>query len=243
MLTDKLKEDKFYLYDLNGVQQNLIFCCWTGDEEMSTNRVQALWSILQNTGCTLALINKGNIENWILPDAPLHPAYPYLSSTHKADYLRCYMMHHYGGGYTDLKITTKNWSKFFNALRNSDYLALGYAELEDGIPHLKEREEYHHISHEDLIGLCSFIFKKHTVLTKSWLVATEQLLTAKLEQLKANPAQHPLDQTGVILPNGMTSQYPLRWAEMLGEIFHPIIYHSKERILKKSIEPFFGNYR
>jgi hypothetical protein len=233
-----------YLNNFDGVQSRTIFCFWTGAEEMSANRIQALWSIFNQTGCSVALINKINLEAWIKPGYPLHPAYEFLSSTHKSDYLRCYFMHHYGGGYTDIKKTKVNWHSFFECLDKSHKCALGYSELAHGMPHLVGLlgDEIRAV-HSQLIGLCAFIFKKNSPLTYCWLEKTHNLLDEKLDILKKNPAQHPLDQTAVILPDGEISKYPLRWAEMLGEIFHPLIYQNKQLLILDNIAPDFSGYR
>ena len=53
--------------------------------------------------CNIIFINKDNLKNYILKEHPLHKGFKYLSSIHQADYMRCYLMHHYGGGYTDIK--------------------------------------------------------------------------------------------------------------------------------------------
>ena len=121
---------------------------------------------------------------------------------------------------------------------------MGYRELEYGIPHM-DNEKNRHIkeAYSDLIGLCAFIFKKNTPLTKLWLEKTHSLLDAKFDLLALNPGQHPLDQHGIELPNGTKSSYPLRWAELLGEIFHPIIYQYREFLVQDQIEPIFLNYR
>jgi len=233
-----------YLSDLDGLRTRLIFCTWTGDEAMSANRIQALWTIYNTTACPVVFITKASVERWVKPGAPLHPAFPYLSSTHKADYLRCYLMHHYGGGYTDVKLTTKTWGPFFDLLEDSDKLALGYTELAHGIPHVSGGlGDQIRAAHAELIGLCAFIFRRNTPLTRAWLEQTEQLLDAKLASLQQNPARHPMDQTGVTLPDGTISAYPLRWAEMLGEIFHPLIYQYRPGLLRAPIEPIFASYR
>ena len=228
----------------DAMHSRTLFCLWTGGEMMSDNRLLALWSIFRNTGCAVAFINKDTISEWIKPGFPLHPAFPYLSSTHKADYLRCYLMHHYGGGYTDIKKTTKTWGCFFDILEESNKLALGYTELPHGIPHISgEFGELLRKSHAELIGLCAFIFKRGSALTSAWLGMTNSLLDEKLAMLQRYPACHPLDQTGILLPNGDKSLYPLRWAELLGEIFHPIIYEYRNELLQAPIEPYFGSYR
>ena len=211
---------------------------------MSDNRLRSIWSIFRNTGCPVALISRDTLSEWVRPGFPLHPAFPHLSSTHKADYLRCYLMHHYGGGYTDIKPTTKKWGCFFDQLENSDKLALGYAELPNGTAKVGgELEVILQKSHAQLIGLCAFIFRKNTTLTAEWLAQTESLLDTKLPLLKEYPASHPLDQTGLKQPDGEASKYPLRWTEMLGDIFHPLIYRHRDHLLQAPIEPIFGGYR
>lgn len=233
-----------FLSEFDALRSRAIFCLWTGDEMMSDNRLRALWTIFSNAGCSVSFVNKQGISDWVKTDFPLHPAFPYLSSTHKSDYLRCYLMHHFGGGYTDIKLTTKRWSGFFDLLEASDKLALGYVEVAHGIPHVDgEFGDLLRRSHAELIGLCAFIFRKNTPLTAEWLAQTHRLLDAKLPLLRQHPAQHPMDQTGVILPDGKPSLYPLRWAELLGEIFHPLIYRHRADLLQAPIEPIFGGYR
>jgi hypothetical protein len=230
--------------NFSGYESNTVFCMWTGNNPMSANRIQALWSIFANVGCPIAFVNDTNLKSWIHPDYPLHPAYNYLSNTHKSDYLRCYFMHHYGGGYTDVKLTQGNWSNFFIKIKHSNKLALGYQEVPYGIPHLEgDLGDEIRVNHKSVIGLCSFIFKPNSIITNEWMVNTNNLLDSKLEELIINPALHPQDQTNVILPDGNVSRYPLRWAELLGEIYHPIIYKHRDKLIQDSIAPQFFNYR
>lgn len=228
----------------DGVGSRTVFCLWTGEEIMSEDRLRSLWSIFRNTACPVAFLNKDTYQNWIQPEFPLHPAFQYLSPTHKADYLRCYLMHHYGGGYTDIKQTTRSWVGFFAQLEDSDKLALGYNEVAHGIPHVSgEFGDTLRAAHNELIGLCAFIFKRRTALTQAWITRTDALLDTKLAALQQHPACHPLDQTGILMPNGEPSQYPLRWAELLGEIFHPLIYQYRQQLLPAPINPVFSGYR
>ena len=233
-----------FLRDFDGLASNTVFCMWTGDNPMSSQRIQALWSIYNTTACPVAFINQHNLPHWIHPDYPLHPAFSFLSATHKSDYLRVYFMHHYGGGYTDIKQTTTPWPQFFDQIRHSDAFALGYQELAHGMPHLSgplgdEIKSKHH----ELIGLCAFIFKRHSDLTTQWINETHALLDVKYEELKSNPSQHPQDQTGLQLYENIVSQYPLRWAELLGDIFHPLIYRFRSQLISSDINPLFINYR
>ncbi len=211
---------------------------------MSAQRINALWTIFNHTRCPVAYINHDSYKEWELKEHPFHPAFAHLSETHKSDYLRCYFMHHYGGGYTDLKLTHKSWIPLFEQLRSSSALALGYQEIAQGIPHvsgaLGDEIRAHH---NELIGLCAFIFKKKSRLTDSWLSLTHQVLDANLEALKIHPAKHPQDQYGVLFENNVPSPYPLRWAQILGEIFHPLTYANKSDLLLADIAPIFHSYR
>ena len=212
---------------------------------MSENRLKALWSLFKNTGRPVAFITKDTLTQWIHPDYPLHPAFEYLTSTHKSDYLRCYLMHYYGGGYADIKYTTAQWEPFFAQLGQSpDAMALGYTELAHGMPHLTGPEgDNIRAAHEDLIGLCAFIFRAQTALTGAWFEQLHCVLDDKLQLLKAHPGRFPLDQTAMQLPDGSTSEYPLRWAEILGEILHPLFYMHRKSLIKSSISPKFHGYR
>lgn len=121
--------DGDFLSGFDGVRSSVVFCTWTGNNAMSSNRTQSFLSIMQWLNCPVIYLNPRNIRQWQHPEHPFHPAFDYLSATHKADYLRCYLMHHYGGGYTDIKPTQKDWSGFFSSMRGADKLALGYTEI------------------------------------------------------------------------------------------------------------------
>lgn len=234
-----------YLSQFDGVASNIVFCMWTGTNQMSNRRIQALWTIFNNIRCPIVFLNHLTFRDWELPDHPFHPALEYLSETHKSDYLRCYLMHHFGGGYTDLKLTSKSWSPFFEKLRNSGKYALGYTEIgPHGIPHVEgPYGDEIRSNYKDTIGLCAFIFKKQTELTHAWYQQTVRILDDKLEALKQNPARHPQDQFGARFEDGTFSTYPIKWAQILGEIFHPLVYQQKTTILHDDIAPIFYNYR
>jgi hypothetical protein len=242
-LDEKLKAD--FLENFDGLTNNIIFCMWTGKNEMSRQRTLALWSVIINSRCPIAFISSTSIRDWELPKAPFHRAFEFLSETHKSDYLRCYLMHHYGGGYTDIKVTHKNWGSYFSMLRQCNAFGLGYTEIgPNGVAPVpgalgdKLRENY-----DQLIGLCAFIFRRDTEFTREWYRRTCKFLDEKYDQLKMHPAQHPQDESGLILPDGTRSRYPVGWSEMLGCIFHPIAYECREKILHQDISPQFFGYR
>lgn len=232
--------------DFDGLRGNVIFCTWTGQNPLTPQRAEALLSIYRETSCPVLFLTPRNIDEWVVPHSPMHPALRFLSETHKADYLRCYLMHHFGGGYTDLKHTQVSWTRLFEIVRSHpDATGLGYREIGPegvascgGLLEVELRENFH-----KLIGNCAYIFRKGSAFTSKWLALTHELLDRKIDALKANPAQHPMDQHNVTLPDGSVSKYPLRWQELLGEIFHPLVYEFSDSIIQGEIAPSFKDYR
>lgn len=68
---------------------------------------------------------------FILPEYPLHKAFEFLSAVHKSDYLRSYLLYHYGGGYSDVKHFHYDMLPFFKQLEEgpADKYAVGYHEI------------------------------------------------------------------------------------------------------------------
>ena len=153
-------------------------------------------------------------------------------------------MHHYGGGWADIKHTSVDWRPDFAKLRSSNALALGYQEIPDGIPHIDgPLGDELRLNYEKNIGLCAFIFKRSSVITQEWYDTLVKKLNERLPELKQHPATHPQDQRNGILSDGTKSRYPIRWAELLGEIFHLITYRNRAEILQSQIAPKFYAYR
>jgi hypothetical protein len=215
--------ENFYNNNYN-IAKEVIYCFWTGNNPLSENRKKALLSIKKNTGIDIILVSPNNLNKYIKPDYPLHDGYKYLSEVHKADYLRTYFMHHYGGGYTDIKHTNYKWKQYFNQLNNSDAYGIGYMEIKGG--------SNLNVDYKKLIGNGSYIFKPNTPLTKKWYNNLINIMDSKLELLKNNPSNEPRDYTGKKLNNNMISKYPIAWSEILGDIFHVIIYEYTNKIIK-----------
>ena len=220
-----------------------IFICWTGDNELSPMRKDSIENIKQITKISVILINKENLNDWILSNYPLHKGYPYLSSVHKADYLKCYFMHHYGGGFTDIKKQTGEWITSFERLKNSDAYCLGYQELSNGVAIIDDKKLYEEMNknYMKLIGNGAYIFESNTEFTNEWYNTLHKILDEKYEQLKNNPATDNRDYYGMNI-NGRYSTYPIRWTEILGNIFHPLCYKYQDKILQGLPVPSFENY-
>lgn len=222
-----------------------IFCAWTGKNPMSANRRDALYSIFVNTGCPVVFVDHRSLKNWIKENNSFHPAYEFLSETHKADYLRVYLMHYYGGGYTDIKHTNKNWNSIFDEFYDSDKLCAGYTEIgPNGVaPVGGDLEAILRDNYTYLIGLCAFMFKARTPITREWIDRTHDLLDKKFNELSENPSSHAQDMFGAQLPNGNISKYPLKWTELLGDIFHPLVFNRRHDVLHLDVAPSFSSYR
>ena len=137
---------------------------------MSNDRHKALSSI-QNTNLKIIFINRDNLSSWVLENSPLHPAYKYLSSVHKADYLRCYFMHNYGGAYSDIKVIDDSWSLSYKELLNSEYLINGYREvncIETARGRGLIKDIWLALNFYKVIGNGAYICKPNTVFTKEW---------------------------------------------------------------------------
>lgn len=211
-----------------------IYCFWTGKNELTANRKKCLEKFKQICNCNVIYIDIHNLDEYILKDHPLHLAYEYLSETHKADYLRTYFMHFYGGGYTDIKETTGSWVSAFNELENnSTKWICGYKEVCGGVAYRPYIDKW-----QELVGNGAYICKPQTPLTTEWYNEMIALLDTKLERLKLFPAQHPQDKD---IGNG--NCYPIQWVEMLGEIFHKVSYKYKEHLLNTLPISIFKNYR
>lgn len=217
--------------NVNALYNKIIWCFWTGTNEMSNTRFSCLVDFIKKCECNVVLVTKDTIEKYIIKDHPLHEAYQYLSETHKADYLRTYFMNFYGGGYSDIKKTKGSWVSSFDKLINSNNFVCGYPEIEgfSANESLKDKSK-------DLIGNCAYICKPESSLTKEWYAEMITLLNTKLNLLKKNPAKHPRDKKD----DG--TGYPLYWEEMLGQIFHKYVYKYKDKISKCLPISVFTNY-
>ena len=218
-----------------------IFCLWTGENAMSSDRLNAFNSI-KNTGLQVIFIDRLNLNDWILEDYQLHSAFKYLSAVHKADYLRCYLMHHYGGGYTDIKVTIEPWISHFNELMSSEHLLCGYKEksvIDTARGRGIVKDIWLAINYRRLVGNGAYICKPNTVFTKAWMNKVNSILDIKLELLARFPARHLRDFHHKKLNNNTISRYPLRWTEICGEVFHPLCLQYRNKILKHLPAPNF----
>ena len=209
-----------------------IYVFWTGNNQMSENRHKCLKELIKVSQCNLILVTPEILNKYILDEHPLHPSFNYLSETHKADYLRTYFMRFHGGGYSDIKETTGSWVESFEILEKSDKWIIGYKEIEGGVAFLPLADKW-----EELLGNGAYICKSNTPFVIEWYSEMIKLMDKKYSELKKNPATFPQDNKE--LNNG----YPIEWNEMLGRIFHKVLYSYKDKSLNTLPISIFHSYR
>lgn len=217
-----------------------IYIFWTGNNEITPNRLDGIKSLEKVSCVEVKLITPQNLSEYIKKEDPLPEAYQYLSLNHRSDYLRSYFMYHYGGGYADIKTYYKSWLPAFEKLEHSDAYVMGYPEVGfwGAANHAVEnqnlkRDLFNHWRH--LVGNGAFICRPHTKMAAEWHTTVKNRLLSYTEQLRDHPAKDVF---------GKNMDYPIPWAGMQGEIFHPFCLKYNDKLLKdKALMPSFKNYR
>jgi len=98
---------------INGVPK-AVFVCWfagykVDNQKMSKYRFEAFKSLVENIGVPVILITSNNYHYFIKQSHPIHKSFELLSGNHKSDYMRAYLLYHYGGGYHDIKYRQESW--------------------------------------------------------------------------------------------------------------------------------------
>lgn len=229
-----------YSEDLVKHVDRVIYIFWTGDNEITPNRMKGIESMEKVCGVEVKLITPKNLPDYIKEEDPLPEAYQYLSLNHKSDYLRSYFMYHYGGGYADIKPHTHSWVPAFEKLDQSDAYVASYPEV--GFM----GAGYHTIKHNELrrdvfvywrylVGNCAFICRPHTRFTAEWHTAVKNHILAYSSRVIEHPAQDVF---------GTNKDYPIPWASVQGGIFHPFCLKFHDRLVTdKKMTPTFENYR
>lgn len=195
----------------------VVYCCWTGDNEITPNRVRCLEAIKKNIGVPVILVTPQNLSEFIVPEFPFHPGYEYLSLTQKSDYLRCYLLHVHGGGYCDIKEVYDSWVPWFE---KTD-LITGFSGKQWG----------------KVIGWCSFICRPRSVFTEEWYSRMNAFLDSKLEDLKKNPADYTEPSTY------QRPEHPIEWCELMEMTFEKTLPKYLDRVNDTLPFPNFCCYR
>ena len=272
--TKYLKYKKKYLdlkTQLGGSNENhvkkIIYTFWTGTNPMTANRQEGIKTMKEKTGVDICVISTNNLNDFIIKDYPLHPSYKNLSRVHKADYLRCYFMHHYGGGYADIKRQIGSWEKYFNIINdNPDIWKIGLGNEPDRRAfNIAYPEEYNNLQREKLrnysskmVGISFMICRPRTPYTTEWYNLLHQRLDNYSSELEKHPAvfsresfdrlpsKYYRDEKDPELkklpcPTERT-KYPISWNRILGQIVYPLQVKYINHIKQGLPMPDFHNY-
>jgi len=223
---------------------NTIYCFWTGGGTLPERRLNDYESLKENSKCKTVLVTPDNLEDYI-DKKYIHPAYEHLSLVHKSDYLRSCFMHVLGGGYSDIKYCRNDWNVFFEAFHNSDKYMIGTRESKGGVA-FNDLNKDVLLSNHMLLPICGwFIFKKQTPLTRSWFSQVWDLMTDNHELLEEHSAKnkHPrvckgyksfgsAYESSVV---DINEKYPIGWNDILGQIYHPLMYKYRKKIIISDI--------
>jgi len=219
---------------VNGVPE-VVFIIWFGNN-ISDNRLAALNSLINNIGIPYILITDNNYQSFVLNNYPLHEAWNYLSGVHKADYLRCYLLHHYGGGYHDIKYRDKGWNNQWNSFSDKNVWIKSRKEKQKGwVAYDVDNPDTKWLqNHYKELGTMSWcICKPNTSYTTELIDKIHYKLDFHLINLKKNPSAI---QSGYYHKNpfkkidDIENNYPIRWLEILGELYHPLMYKYKQHL-------------
>lgn len=233
---------------INGVPK-VVFVCWfgiTNNEfpKMSENRFNAFKTLVENIGVPIILITSENYKYFIKKNYPLHNTFNYLSGVHKSDYFRCYLLLHYGGGYHDIKFRKDSWKDCWtkdNWLNDENIWLYGRREKYEGAIAYPPNKNMQHIQKEyaKLVTMGWIICKPQTLFLKDLFDQIEFILTKHESNLQKFPAVNARQMNGGTSNNN----YPIRWLEILGEIFHPLMIKYNQHIKFGLPDAFKKSYK
>ncbi|MFI3305481.1 MAG: hypothetical protein R3Y68_03070 [Rikenellaceae bacterium] len=219
--------------------EKVVYCFWTGDNDLTPARKRSVAQLRSRLSVPLKLITADTLNEYILAEYPLHPGYKYLSYVHRADYLRCYFMHHYGGGYIDVKECTSTWSGVFDELNNSDKYILGYPEgshfgvcISSTNGNISKDLMRHW---RYVVGNGAYVCRPRTKFTQEWYDELNSRMDYYYRLLVLNPGDaRRRDNIG----------YPIPWSNILGDIFQPLCLKYSDRIIQcKDVLPLCRDYK
>jgi hypothetical protein len=170
-----------------------IWMAWTGNNPLPDILALCLASVRRHNGgdFDVIVVTPGNLRRYLDP----HPAYNYLSLTHRADYLRLCLLHRYGGVYLDMDtVALRPLTEVYGELAAHDLVTY------DGEPW------------GEVFGISVFgPTRRDSSLTRAWSEALERLLDHRHDALAAHRRTDPN-------PDGDC----LGWSEILRDVVTPI---------------------
>lgn len=215
-----------------------IWCSWNGDNELTPARRESLASMREvNPDIEVTLVTATNIDDFALADAPIHAAFPLLSANHKGDYLRAYLLHHHGGGYSDIKRHLLPWGPSFERIaRATGPWLIGYP-----VPTMREAAHMPGLLGRDvrvhfasLPGSAAIVSLAGTPLTRDWIAEIHRRLDYYHDLLEASPGNTWGDNPG----------YPIPWTRLGSQVLEPLALKYLRHVeLQPELKPQLWGHR
>lgn len=209
----------------------MLWLFWFGS--LGPVRRRSIDMIMATAGVEVTLLTDLNYTK-VLERAKLHPLAlsPALSKVHLSDYLRAFVMHHYGGAYQDVKPTKIDWSDKLAALNNDSNAWFIGADEHPGFKANPAWDvdfgkdgllpSYSYVRSKSKHCITSngyYAAKPNTPLTERWL----QLVTKKMTHFAASVELHPAPKPRCCPPKEhLMNGYPIYWTELHGNLLHPL---------------------
>lgn len=212
----------------------VVWCFWWRGV-MNENRVRSLELMRKNLGVPVILVSADNVNEFVVDEFPIHPAFEFLSDVHKSDYIRIYLLHHYGGGWHDIKPTGVSYSDVWRLFENPEVYFVGKPEIEGGAAEVYDDQgNYMPSVWSELVATNRWIGRAGTPLSQRLYGAINTVLDEYLKKLSKHPARsaysHKKDKYNSKLFRKLLGwQYPLQWT-LFGDLFHPLNYEFRDHV-------------
>ena len=216
-----------------------LWLVWAGANALSDNRLASLDALHRtHSDLDITLITPENVHGYEVDGHPLHSAYPHLSAVHRSDYLRAYLLHHYGGAYSDIKFVGAGLAEAVDRTQSEvGPMLVGYPEIDsDLVDNLHGpvgrdvRRNYRRI-----VGMGAMAAQPRTPFTAEWLAEVERRLDYYSTLLTAFPAQDAY---------GATGGYAVTWIGIGADVFQPLQLKYLERVeARPELTPILRDYR
>lgn len=233
---------------MNAYVPERVFCLWLGGNPMSDARSRQLTLLRERVGVPVELVTEENLDEWILPEHPLHPASNGLTVMHLADYLRAYLVAHHGGGYADIKAPSAGWKQSFDLINSGSVDCVGYPIPDPsnaarfGLPvvvrmsasvrpstyrHLVYRRLYRHLA-----GGGAFIMRQGSPIARDYIDGVESVLTRFADHLDSDRVVRSdgSREVGLDVFRGELLGYPLTWGAMCMDVLQPVSLKHRRRV-------------
>jgi len=223
---------------------SLVWCIWAGDNAMSEQRQRGLASIREmNPAAEVILVTPANLGEYVLPEAPLHPIYPSLSLVHRSDYLRGYLLHHYGGAYADIKPQLGSIQDAITELNADRDRWLVGSPIPRFPPAIAGESDLDRECrrHFDLLPCGgAYAARAGTPLTHEWVAEVAR----RCDYYQEVATRHPGETWGVWVENGPETRYPIHWNVLQANVLEPLcLKYASHVLLHEGYAPQLHDYR